>query len=141
MAAEHTQNPDTVQCDPLIKSDIYVDIKKDESDVSIGEHGVSLKDLSNDVESKESVETDVNSGLVNHAESSTSLVDLESTANKTESKMSSLVSSKLQLQMEWSDTEEDTGQSIIGDCAKRCKCNIIVVLKLRVNDLLANLAS
>lgn len=132
MAAEHIQKTDTVQCDPLIISGNYIDTNKDQSGVSIGELGDSIKNLSNDAEPKDSVETDVNSGLVNHAESSTNLVDLESSANviKTESKMPSYVSSNLQLQMEWSDTEEDTGQSILGDCGKKCKCNIIVILKL-----------
>lgn len=133
MAAEYTQKPDTVQSDPLINSDSCIDIKKDESDVSIGEHGVSIKDFSNDAESKESVKTEVNLGLASHAESSTSLVDLESTAAlKKESKMPSLVSTNLQLQMEWSDTEEDTGPSILGGSEKKCKCNIFVILKFQV---------
>ncbi|KAG5271060.1 hypothetical protein AALO_G00175440 [Alosa alosa] len=114
MAAEHTQNPDRVPNDPLINSR---DVKNDaESGVSLREHDVSAKDFDNNAEAKENVQTDVDSGLVSHAESSTSLVDLESTVSTTETKKPSVVSSSLQLQMEWSDTEEDSGQPILNDC-------------------------
>lgn len=126
MAAEHTQKPERGLHDPLINPENSRDGKNDvESEVSIREQGVSIKDCVNDAEAKETVETDVDSGLVSQAESSTCPVDLESTVSNVEMKKPSVVSTNPHLQMEWSDTEEDSGQVILSNCEKtgNVKCN------------------
>ncbi|XP_063055054.1 uncharacterized protein zgc:66448 [Engraulis encrasicolus] len=112
MAAEYTQKPETVSNDSQITSEKCLDDEK--NDKTVKPTTVLVFPIKKEEgDAKQAVKTDVDSGLISHADSSKSPVHSGSTASQTKTEEPS-VSSKLQ--MEWSDTEEDLEQCLSRIC-------------------------